>query len=231
MQTKWYLLERSTNRCCTGLTFVKTQKRLMPAKINVTSHISLHTWSRSHEVLPKSWRTGNYTGHWPPSGWQQNTYEANILCCLTFKVFQKYTFFRIKHLRPPSPKWKRRTALDRPVTVSVRGITRLDGSRGKKQVRCPPPCSNLSSFWSKFTVLKKVLVTLFGLFGTPRGDSVPKAVIRRTYSDSAPGELCPPFPLVTSLVSVVLDSWCSEALHRATLVWLICDQTDITWFI
>jgi len=42
----------------------------MPAKINVTSHISLHTWSRSHEVLPKSWRSGNYTGYWP-SGWQQ----------------------------------------------------------------------------------------------------------------------------------------------------------------
>jgi len=42
----------------------------MPAKINVTSHISLHTWSRSHQVLPKSWRTGNYTGH-RPSGWQQ----------------------------------------------------------------------------------------------------------------------------------------------------------------
>jgi len=29
-------------------------KRLMPAKINVTSHISLHMWSWSHEVLPKS---------------------------------------------------------------------------------------------------------------------------------------------------------------------------------
>jgi len=30
--------------------------------------------------------------------------EANILCNLTFKVFQKHTFFRVKHLRPPSPK-------------------------------------------------------------------------------------------------------------------------------
>jgi len=30
------------------------------------------------------------------------------------------------------------------------------------------PFSNLSSFGSKFTVLKKVLVTLLGLFGAPR---------------------------------------------------------------
>jgi len=30
-----------------------------------------------------------------------------------------------------------------------------------------PPCSNLKSFGSKCTVLKKVLVTLLGLFGAP----------------------------------------------------------------
>jgi len=39
-----------------------------------------------------------------------------------------------------------------------------------------PPCSNLRSFGSKCSVLKKVLVTLLGLFGT-------------LCSDSAPGEL------------------------------------------
>ena len=43
-----------------------------------------------------------------------------------------------------------------------------------------PPCSTLRSFGSKCTVLKKVLMTLLGLFGAPR-------------SDSAPGELFPPF--------------------------------------
>jgi len=41
-----------------------------------------------------------------------------------------------------------------------------------------PPCSNLRSFGSKCTVLKKVLVTLLGLLGERR-------------SDSAPGTLCP----------------------------------------
>ena len=49
------------------------------------------------------------------------------------------------------------------------------------------PCSNLRSFGSKYTLLKKVLVTLLGLFGALRSHSSP-------HSDSAPGELCPPFP-------------------------------------
>ena len=74
----------------------------MPAKINVTNHISLHTWSRTHgcRVLPKFWRTGNYTGHQD----NKNSYEANILSSLIFKVVQKHALFRIKHLRPPLPK-------------------------------------------------------------------------------------------------------------------------------
>ena len=41
------------------------------------------------------------TGHQDDN---KNTYEANILCSLTFKVFQKHTFFHIIHLQPPSPK-------------------------------------------------------------------------------------------------------------------------------
>jgi len=28
-------------------------------------------------------------------------------------------------------------------------------------------------------------------------------------------------------ISVVLDSWCSEALHRTMLVWLLRDQSDM----
>jgi len=50
-----------------------------------------------------------------------------------------------------------------------------------------PPCSNLTSFGSKYTVLKKVLVTLLWLFGAP-------AAIRRPHSGSSPGELCTPCP-------------------------------------
>jgi len=48
-----------------------------------------------------------------------------------------------------------------------------------------PLCSNLRSFWNKYTVLKKVLVTLFGIFGAP-------LVIQCR-------ELCLFWPLVTSL--------------------------------
>jgi len=77
----------------------------MPAKINVTSHISLHTWSWPHYSKffqnPDRRETALATGHQDD---KKNTSKANIICSLTFKVFQKHTFFRVKHLRPPSPK-------------------------------------------------------------------------------------------------------------------------------
>ena len=59
------------------------------------------------------------------------------------------------------------------------GVTRLYGARGKKQIRRPhsrslaPLWSNPSSFEGKFTVLKKVLVTLLGLFGASSNNSAP----------------------------------------------------------
>jgi len=39
--------------------------------------------------------------------------------------------------------------------------------RPGKEASLAPPCSNLRSFGSKCTVLKKVLVTLLRLFGAP----------------------------------------------------------------
>jgi len=74
----------------------------MPAKINVTSHISLHTWSSRTKFFqnPDGREPTLATGHQD----EKNTYEPSILCSLTFKVFQKKNCFRIKHLRPPSPK-------------------------------------------------------------------------------------------------------------------------------
>jgi len=68
-------------------------------------------------------------------------------------------------------------------------MTRLwDSTQGRNEVKwrrgqeasLASPCSNLRSFGSKFTVLKKVLVTLLGLFGY------------YWFSDSTPGGLCPP---------------------------------------
>jgi len=51
----------------------------------------------------------------------------------------------------------------------------LLGSQGRNEVRWrpgqvasfAPSCSNLTSFGSKFTALKKVLVAFLGLFGAP----------------------------------------------------------------
>jgi len=63
----------------------------MPAKINVTSHVSLHTWSRRTEFFqnPDGRETTLVTGHQEDN---KNTYVANILCSLAFKVFQKHIF-------------------------------------------------------------------------------------------------------------------------------------------
>ena len=51
--------------------------------------------------------------------------------------------------------------------MTCRGATRLDGARGKKQVSGLAPRSNLRSFGSKCTVLKKVFMTLLWVFGLP----------------------------------------------------------------
>ena len=66
-----------------------------------------------------------------------------------------------------------------------------------------PPRSNLRSFGSKRTVLKKVFVTFLKLFGAQCSDSAQPAVIRR------PGNCAPFAPLVTLLTLLVItqDSW------------------------
>ena len=69
----------------------------------------------------------------------------------------------------------------------ARDVTKLDGARDNKQVwSLAPLCSNLRSFGSKCAALKKVLVTLLGLFGALRNNS-------RPHGDSAPGKF-PPLP-------------------------------------
>ena len=55
----------------------------------------------------------------------------------------------------------------------------------------PPPCSNLRSFGSKCTVLKKVLMTLLERFGSPQW-----------FGDRG---IVPLAPIVTSLVSGVMQ--------------------------
>jgi len=65
-----------------------------------------------------------------------------------------------------------------------RGVTGLGGARGKKQVW--RPLFELEAFWEANVLLKKVLVTLLGLFGAPI------AIWR-------PGNCAPLAPLVTPL--------------------------------
>jgi len=76
--------------------------------------------------------------------------------------------------------------------VGSRSVSRLDGALARSKFE--PPSSKLRSFVSKCTVLKKVLVTLLGLFGAPAVIWRPPIVTRR------PGNCVPLAPPVTSLV-------------------------------
>ena len=76
--------------------------------------------------------------------------------------------------------------------------------RPGQEARFAPPCSNLRSFRSKCTVLKKVLGAFLGFFGAPS-------------SDSALGKLCPGCLLVTPLL-LSLTIWNREA---------VCDATNV----
>ena len=97
----------------------------------------------------------------------------------------------------------------------ARDGTRLDGARHNKKVwSLAPPCSNLRSFRSKWTVLKKVLVTLLGLLGAPRSDSAP-------HDDSVPGKFCPlaPSHYVPALCIHKLQSCIITAPFPKALSW------------
>jgi len=57
----------------------------MPAKLNVTSHISLHTWLRRTKFFqnPDGLEATLATGH---QNDKKNTYEAKILCSLGYTL-------------------------------------------------------------------------------------------------------------------------------------------------
>jgi len=61
--------------------------------------------------------------------------------------------------------------------------------RPGQEASLAPACSNLWSFESKFTVLKKILVTLLGLFGDPSRDSAPGELRPRFTPHYAPGSM------------------------------------------
>jgi len=66
--------------------------------------------------------------------------------------------------------------------------------RPDQEASLAPPCSDLRSLGSKWTLLKKELVTLLVFFGAPRSHSAPPLVNWRPRN-------CAPFPtLVTPLL-------------------------------
>jgi len=73
--------------------------------------------------------------------------------------------------------------------------------RPGQEASLAPSCSKLRSFGSKFTVLKKVPVTLLELFGVPR-------------SESAPGNCAPLAPLFTPLSVVLLRNHSNVSTPR-----------------
>jgi len=76
------------------------------------------TVARSSSKLPAE---GNHTGTCP-SGWQQNTGQANILYSLTFEVFQKQTFSYKTCAITIAETSRRRTVLDRPSALTSNGL-------------------------------------------------------------------------------------------------------------
>jgi len=73
--------------------------------------------------------------------------------------------------------------LEKYPKYSGQGRNEVRWSPGQEATSAPP-CSKLRSFGSQCTVVKKVLLTLLGIFRTPRSGSAP-------HSDSAPWLLCP----------------------------------------
>ena len=97
-----------------------------------------------------------------------------------------------------------------------RGVKRLDGARNTKQVWRPHVRTwGLSE---ANLLLKKVLVTLFWLFGPPR-------------SDSAPGELLPPCPPVVKPLAVKFVYIRPYSLNTTTAFYFATECSDVTVFI
>jgi len=71
--------------------------------------------------------------------------------------------------------------------VYTKGVPRLDGSRSKKQVSRPQVRTRGLSV--AMYCIDEITCDIVGNFSAP-------AVIQRTHINSAPGELCPPFPLL-----------------------------------
>jgi len=93
--------------------------------------------------------------------------------------------------------------------------------RPGQEASLAPPCSNLRFFGSKCTALKKVFVTLLGVFGAP--------------SDSEPGALCPfCSPCMQHVINISTFHGKVYLFHRdikqtARELWIIQAKVCCTW--
>ena len=85
---------------------------------------------------------------------------------------------------PPVARQSRIRPSGQNVWPPLQGRNEVRWNSGQ-EASLAPHCSNLSSFGSKCTVLKKVPMTMFGLFGDPQSFGAP-AVLWRYRSDFAP---------------------------------------------
>ena len=134
---------------------------------------------------------------YPPSNYLESKYLLLLLVqsLLNFRMLARFYYLLAACVISPYPYQGRKEVRWRP---------------GQKP-NLAPPCSNLRSFASKCTVLKKVLVTLLGLFDSHR-------------SYSAPEELCPLSPLVTPLPT----SSSTVGNKRESSGWILVDKYNIS---
>jgi len=98
--------------------------------------------------------------------------------------------------------------------------------RSGQETSLAPPCSNLRSFWSKYTALKKVHGTLLGLFGVPQWFG-PRDIVLPLTPSVRPWTWC----LVKSLWSVA-RCWRPPVTDRQVIVFLLrslCRKRSSAW--
>ena len=105
--------------------------------------------------------------------------------------------------------------------VMLRGVTKWDGARWKKQVS--RPIFEHELFWKQIYFLEESACDIFGTFCRP-------------HSDLVPGELCPPCSLVTPLVTlscllrcVFCTNCCLPRWSSWSIFWIVTENRLTYW--
>ena len=134
-------------------------------------------------------------------------------CDVTKTAHHKQTTTICHWMKPP---WKFSAYATGSSSLHIHGQSRgvLNYCQGRNELRwrpgqeasLAPLCSNLRAFGSKCTVLKKVLMTLLGLFGAPQ--SFGALIVVRRQGNCA---LCPPSlrPWFLHAATRLNKSWCT----------------------